>query len=95
MADELGPIAVDADLIRLQLPDRLVELMLCYADVMRAAGPWLVGDVAVPLTQLKDLGAQLRGLEAATANVIAEAHRVYRETEAQRAAAQALLDGAQ
>lgn len=91
MSDELGPVAVDAGLIRLELPDRLVELMLCYADVMRAAGPWLTGEVAVPLIQLKDLGAQLRGLEACVGNVIAEAHEVYRETEKQRAAAQALL----
>lgn len=87
MADECGPEGrVTLDLIRLELPERLVDLMLCYADVMRAAGPWLAGDVAVPLAQLRDLGAQLRGLEAATGAVLREAHAVHRETVAQREA---------
>ena len=94
MADELGPGAqVPPTLVLGDLQPRLVELMLCYADVMRAAAPWLVGDVAVPLTQLRDLGAQLRGLEVAIRAVIAEAHDVYRETERRRAEAQAVLGG--
>lgn len=95
MADELGPEGrVPSPLIRGELPERLVELMLCYAEAMRAAGPWLSGEVQVPLVQLRDLGGQLRGLQAATEAVIEEAHRVYRETQDQRAAAERVLGGA-
>jgi hypothetical protein len=95
VADELGPGAqVPPTLVLGDLPQRLVDLMLVYAETMRAAGPWLTGDVAVPLAQLREMGEQLRALEAATEAAIAEAHDVYRATERRRTEAQAVLGGA-
>ena len=96
MADELGPEGkIPSALDRGELPQRLVALMLRYAEVMRYAGPWLTGeDIHVPLTQLRVLGTELRELEVATDETIAEARKVHREIERRRAAAQAQMGGA-
>ena len=86
MADELGPLE-GGSLTVGDLPARLTELMLAYAEFSRAAAPWLTGDVHVPLAQLTDLGQWAKALEASCVSVREEARRVYRETESRRAAA--------
>lgn len=86
MADEIGPHRVESLYVG-DLPERLTEMMLAYAELARAAAPWMTGQVDVPLAQLTDLGRWAKVMEAVCVSVRAEARRVYRETERRRAAA--------
>ena len=57
---------------------------MIHAEVVRAAGPWLAGDVSAPIIQLEDLGLRLRGMQAAVGDALAEVRSVYRATQASR-----------
>jgi hypothetical protein len=84
LADEIGPIRADGELIRGELPARIQELLMIHAEVVRAAGPWLSGDVSAPVIQLEDLGLRLRGMQAAVGDALAEVRSVYGQTKKAR-----------
>lgn len=84
MADEVGPIQVETEALRGELPYRLTEVALTYAELTRAAVPWLSGDVNAPLAQLKDLADWSKAMEAACRAVVDEARRVHAATVARR-----------
>ena len=83
MSDEIGPLDVEPLHVG-DLPDRLVEAALAYAEFSRAAAPWLRGDVHVPLAQLEDLGRWAKAMAAVSHSVVSEARLVHRQTVQRR-----------
>lgn len=82
---------MDDEPVRGELPERLVELLMVQAEVARAAGPWMAGDLHAPLVQLRDLGERLKHLIAACEAAGAETRVVYQAIRDERAEAERVL----
>lgn len=71
---------MDAGTTRGELPERIVELMLVNAELMRVGAPWVAGEVAHPLQQLRDLKEKATAVRALSDALLEEAERVFYAT---------------
>lgn len=68
-----------------ELPTVLAQYFAALLEVTVAAGPWLAGELPVPMAQLRALVEAVRRVDELAVTLRGECHAVYRLIQAERA----------